>query len=561
MTKLIHKIVRNRLIEEIPTLLAEDNKCCELHGVGCHMNFINYYAFSPFIDDDTGYKRIGAKMVAILADKQKEFKNGKFNAKEVIDHINGFLPDGMAKLYVDAQGHEYTYSNDFVLVDGKRVKTEDSRERRIILNFPDNIQSIIDDEVAGSYKDDEEVYVDTGLTRSAKRDREILKALREETNDVVDVMDCEVGKKIAQYMNNLPSNSFTGFMKNYDKAERYLDSLEDSKSKTIKKLSLRAVREQPIPLYRPVKNSVRLFTEGSSLQNLSRKVRSILLEGTHNLDLSSAQLAIIANLWNVPSVIKFLEDGGSLWIELIKFFGLSMADYKALKDIFKKYTYSICFGMGKNSIIEGNEKGAQKCKVLGLDKDLAPFGIVNGGSKFLEFPIFKDIIRARDACKKLIVQNKYAIDAFGKKVRVTGVNARSVMAGIAQSYEMKIIEPIFALAEKTNAFKPVLYLFDGVIVQINSNEDYWIDRISAEVAKVANEEGIYTKLVCTKNEVEVIEPAPALEEIKEVVEEVVEHLPVVRVQTSTSYWESISKIYNEIPFDTILKAVPFLGGV
>lgn len=92
-----------------------------------------------------------------------------------------------------------------------------------------------------------------------------------------------------------------------------------------------------------------------------------------------------------------------------------------------------------------------------------------------------------------------AYDAFGKKIIVRHDNVIKVMAGIAQSYEMKVIYPIFELASSTKEFRPILYLFDGCVIKFSSKQEYWIDRITKAVDEVAKDLEIDTCLVWTEN--------------------------------------------------------------
>lgn len=520
---LIHRTTRERLLKAVPELQFSCAKCSTLHDEGAHIRFLAHYCFSPFIDEVTGYKRVGARTVSLLAGRYKDFFGGRFNSKKVLDHINNeVLPKGLATLYLDSEGRDYTFWDDYSEdSEGKKVKISDSRERQVILELSDELKSIINDELSGKYDSEDEVYIDSGLMKSEKKERAAILADKESAMEIVELMDCEIAKNIAFYMNNLPSNTFSSLMENVSEAESFIKSLpedtEEQKNRKLhQQLTLRAIKERPVPLYQPVKNSVRLFTEGSSLQNLSRHARALILQGTWNADLSSAQLAIIANLWNIQEVKDFLKSGRKLWKELISFYGfncevLSPELYEGMKDILKKYVYSTIFGMGIGSLVEGNEglelsekaqkEAKKRCvkKVKGLNKELSQFGIDKGGEKFLQFPLIKAILVARKNVIKTMQMVGSAYDAFGKKIIVRHDNVIKVMAGIAQSYEMKVIYPIFELASSTKEFRPILYLFDGCVIKFSSKQEYWIDRITKAVDQVAKELEIDTCLVWTEN--------------------------------------------------------------
>lgn len=502
MKRLIKPTNRKRISDALPNLDNSSTCACSKES---HWNMFRLLAFSSYRDEETGAVRVGREAVARAEGKQHLISSNSYTAKPFLTHfINFTLPPGTASLVVDADGRDWSVSTWEEISPGHSVKTGEGKQRRVLVTWPKEVQEAIDDELNGVYAHEESVYIDTGLKRSVKRERELLKADREEAANLVAIADSPRARYMAQYLNNLPTNKFTALADNYEAAELEVNKITNSHAKRVQKLILNTIKERPIPVYVPTAKSDRLFTMGASMQNLKKKVRKALTQGWYEADLAGAQLAIIARLWNIPEVEDFLASGKSLWNDFLAFYGLtkeSLGDsYDTLKSTLKDHTYGLIFGMGEDRLLSE------------LNEDLSSFGIQNGGNKFLTHPLISVILEARRKKIKALLSAGFvtveeeSADPFTPPVlnivKVSKKNVLSILAQEAQRIEQMLVYPIFVLTNETKDFSITLLQHDGVSVSFSdeSKRDYWIDRINKAVEDAANALGISTYLVWQKNE-------------------------------------------------------------
>lgn len=500
MKRLIKPTNRKRISEALPNL---DN-CLTC---GCkkeyHWNMFRLLAFSSYRDEETGAVRVGRESIARAEGKEHLIDNGKYAAKPFLTHfINFVLPSGVASLVLDEEGRDWSVSSWEEVFPGHSVKIADGKQRRVIVNWPIEVQQAIDDELNGIYAHEESVYIDNGNKKSLKRERELLKLDREEAANLVAIADSPRARYMAQYLNNLPTNKFTALAPNFEAAETEIEKITNPNAQRIQKLILQTIKERPIPVYVPTANSDRLFTMGASMQNLKKSVRKALTQGWVEFDLSSAQLAIIARQWDVPEVLEFLESGKKLWSDLIAHLGLSNLDltsYERVKGTLKDHTYGIIFGMGETRLV--NE----------LDLSLSDFGVVNGGQLFLSHPIMKAILIARKKRVNTLLKAGYTTEVYDqpspydpptlKTIKITKKNVLSVLAQQAQAMEQVLIYPAFQLTNETTDFQITLYQFDGFSVSFSNKlrQEYWTKRICDAVNETCEHYGIKSFLVWEEN--------------------------------------------------------------
>lgn len=502
MKRLIKPTNRKRISDALPNLDNSSTCACSKES---HWNMFRLLAFSSYRDEETGAVRVGREAVARAEGKQHLISSNSYTAKPFLTHfINFTLPPGTASLVVDADGRDWSVSTWEEISPGHSVKTGEGKQRRVLVTWPKEVQEAIDDELNGVYAHEESVYIDTGLKRSVKRERELLKADREEAANLVAIADSPRARYMAQYLNNLPTNKFTALADNYEAAELEVNKITNPHAKRVQKLILNTIKERPIPVYVPTAKSDRLFTMGASMQNLKKKVRKALTQGWWEADLSSAQLAIIAHQWNVPEVITFLESGKNLWSDLVSHYGLnnlSPDQFDKLKSTLKDHTYGIIFGMGEERLISE------------LNVDLSDFGVVNGGRLFLEHPVMKAVLAARRDRIKDLLKTGYVIETFDapspydaptlKTTVVTKKNVLSILAQQAQAMEQVLIYPAFQLTNETTDFQITLYQFDGFSVSFSdeSKREYWIKRITEVVNAACEYYGIKSFLTWEENQI------------------------------------------------------------
>jgi len=475
MKRLIHKQARESLQALLPNLDKKDCDC----GTEVHWNLFKVLAFNPWIDSQTGAVRVGSQIIARALGKSAVYHAKRFNAGKYLHHFLQDVIPGIATLVVDEQGREWSTSTWVLRSDGSSFKSEDGKERRVLINWPSEVKTILEKEINKEYKD-EKVYISNGLKRNSGKERQYLKLILEECQQEIEILDCEPAKEIASYLNSLPTNNFTKLLENFEEARKEANRLEGH-AKFQQLLILDTIMEAPKPFVKPSERTDRLFGRGANLANLKKDVRKVLTKGWYEADLKSAQLAIVATLWDIPEVKDFLKTGESFWSNILEFLGAPLE----AKSLIKDYTYGVIFGMSRERL------------ETELTEELKKFGVDN---KFLSHPIISSLLKARTKYIQKVKAQGYIIDAFGKKFSVKN-DVLSLIARQAQSYEMALIHPVFQLAEQTEDFSIQLYQFDGVSLKFHnsSRKDHWINLISEVVAKKAEELNIYTSLDITEN--------------------------------------------------------------
>lgn len=521
MKRLIKPTNRKKISEALPNLDNCTTCACKKEA---HWNMFRLLAFSAYRDEQTGAVRVGRESIARAEGKSHLLDSGHYAVKPFLTHfINFVLPPGVASLVLDEEGRDWSVSTWEEILPGHSVKTADGKQRRVTVNWPIEVQQAIDDELNGVFSHEESVYIDTGNKKSVKRERELLRADREEATNLVAIADSPRARYMAQYLNNLPTNKFTALASNFEAAESEVEKIQNPHAKRVQKLILQTIKERPIPVYVPTKNSDRLFTMGASMQNLKKNVRKALTQGWVEFDLSSAQLAIIARQWDVPEVIDFLESGKKLWNDLMDHLNLgelNASEYDRVKSTLKDHTYGIIFGMGEERLVSE------------LNADLSDFGVVDGGVKFLEHPVMKSVLAARKKRITALLRAGFttevcdASSAFDaptlKTIKVTKKNVLSILAQEAQAMEQVLIYPAFQLTNETDDFQITLYQFDGFSVSFSnkSRQEYWTNRICEVVDAACEYYGIKSFLIAEENPVI---QTPATQEVYLSVTEVIEN--------------------------------------
>ncbi len=477
MKTLIHKQARERLAELLPGL---DNYPC-----GCpredHWAMLRLFLFNPYIDHETGAVRLGAEAVARAVNQLDKFQSGHFNAGKYINHFINFIIPGIATLLVDEEGREWSTAS-WDDSNGFWVKTEEGKQRRALVNWPEEIKEVVYNETHGLYTD-EKVYIVSGNKRNEALERRGLKAKIEECNNVIELAACPTAKYIAKYHHSLPVNTFNKITENADAARALIDSMPNENARNQQMMVLEAVLECPKPTYKPTERSDRLFGFGANITQLKKEVRRALTKDWVEFDLRSAQLAIISKIWNIPELAAFLESGRSYWKELATYLGLVLTD--SVKDTLKRATYALVFGMSKRNLIDlvATELGESV------------------GEAYIHYPLVSTILKARTRYMEKVLEIGYIVDPFFKVHQVSKRNLLSIIAREAQAYEQVLLYPVYQLTNETDDFSITLLQHDGISVKFHDTktEKYWINRICEVVKETANSIGIPTYLEYEKN--------------------------------------------------------------
>lgn len=251
--------------------------------------------------------------------------------------------------------------------------------------------------------------------------------------------------------------------------------------------------ELPQPIYKPVDNSPRLFAIGQSICGLQRHVRKTLTKGWHEADLRNAQLAIVAERWNITKLKKFLLSGESFWTYLFREMDWTPNEYD--KDFLKKVTYSLVFG----ALADPKGKCLSNIALLfgKEEKDLV---------KFLNVPLIKSILRKRSEQFRKIRKDKGAFDYFGNWIELSkdkGHTKRSILAQVAQSVELGLLEPVIEWFIKNKGKKNgsllLLWQHDGFSFSVCPAFLLWVTKVLKNlVAKKGRELGIVSTLEIEK---------------------------------------------------------------
>ena len=500
MKRLISISARKELSQLLPNLDGFKCKCKRED----HWNLFRTLAFNHYIDKDTGAVRLGAETIARAVNQLQAYKTGHFNAGKIIKHFLQDVIPGCASLMVDNIGREWSTSTWVKRDDDSSYKISEGKQRRVLLNWPLDVKTIIDNELNGLYNE-EKVYIESGNKRNLNKERNFLNLKIEECQQEVEVLECLPAKDIATYLNNLPVNGFNKIKDNYKAALEEIKKISNHNVKNQQLIILDTISESPKPVYKPTENTDRLFGNGANITNLKKNIRKILTRGWTEADLRSAQLAIVARLWNIKGIDSFVKK--SPWDSLIIATGLT-------KSMVKDYTYGAIFGMSLKRI-----------------KDEA-------GVKFFNHPLIQALLKARQSYISKVVKDGYLLDAFGTSLEVTKDNVLSIIARQAQSYEMALIDPIFKLAATTEDFTVQLYQFDGVSLKFHNEntKSLWISKIVSAVDEVAKNLGIDTELVVEDNNEETF-----VELVKEVYETMISPVNSVNITTINECFSSVSK--------------------
>lgn len=349
-------------------------------------------------------------------------------------------------------------------------------------------------------------------------------------------------REVQDYLNNhAPGKLLNRIHKNYDKAWEKAQEITNASSR-IHNLNLLTVIYESLPIftlhekgiqYRCTENSMRLFSVGETILGLSKDIRKTLCPDWIDLDLVSAQTAICAAVWDVPEVIKFLEEGKSIWEYLIEHMKQVLEklmdreiDEQSLKKLLKKMWYAILFGatipsskrLGKSrnnnnsnnndaqyeySIVETIEEWWSNQTSNSLDKKQLT-KILNA---YRKIDLVKIMLRKRDVRLKQLKQH----DQTYKLVDINGVTwTKSKAEGYtllpieAQSYEFYIMyHGVFNYLKSCDEATIELWQHDGCTIYIDdkSSLESLIDNINKNVNKVLDDlykQGIIKHRIITK---------------------------------------------------------------
>jgi hypothetical protein len=263
------------------------------------------------------------------------------------------------------------------------------------------------------------------------------------------------------------------------------DTPHERRRKQSAKFSLQAVWDMAGKMaYQAVANSPRLYTIGVSIHGLPRRLRKIILAGCVSLDGRACQLAIVAALWGVPELSKFLKGGRSIWKELIHHLGTN----EDAKPTLKTAIYAIIFGMRMKKLRE---------LLVGGDDEVTGLPKPQMADLFLAHPIIKELLKARRARLRALRHDKFVVDAFGRRLEYDRhrTRLRSLLAQEVQSYEVALMLSLLPVLRAERDLTVVSFLHDGLTVWVpQAKRKRVVARLQHEFDKRAEELGFSTAL-------------------------------------------------------------------
>ena len=274
--------------------------------------------------------------------------------------------------------------------------------------------------------------------------------------------------------------------------------------------SIRALRLQPLPVYTTKARTQRVVPQGQGLATASTWIRRRVLSDCVEFDMASAQLALVAALWDVPDVRTFLAeslgDGPSYWEEVSGWLHARFTNgtfnpdrhFDRLKGLLKTSTYGICFGMSERNVAHwGNSKRmalkekAQRKRDMRWMKRVFGVSATVAGQALLTQPLVASLLQARTRRFEEIQKAGALTDVFGRVYRLgerlaqKEVTVRSALAAEAQAAEhfvmLRAAQPFLDEAERARCdsvggrrvypqAEIVLWQADGFSIRVRQKE-------------------------------------------------------------------------------------------
>jgi len=426
--------------------------------------------FGTSFDEDTGELLLDHRTLGLLGDRSH--RTGKFSAYRIVAD------------YQVRTGVRVTLSSANALAGKARAVAA--------VEFPNEVLDIAQRMRRTQLPLSGRIALDTGeqWNPSARRTHRL--QTREDSLEACASVENPDAIRLLQMLNEGSSNRWAkvdGLVNDLRSAAEKLDPERREYALNV----IAKIEVQPTPFFRPVERTSRIYPVGTTVLGLPRELRKemVRLLEWRSLDLRSAQLAIVANLWEIESLQRFLQTGQSFWMEMLNH--LHLGDEE--KPVIKNALYALTFG-------ESERKS----------KERFVSSFVDGGALWglwRSHPLISDLYRARKRVIDSYQRAGGAHDAYGKWWPVQGFhaenesgqtyqssNARSVMATVAQSYELKLLSPVIDILEGGDRrVRLMFWLHDGLTVSIPENRRYVVQQMQDAVREQAVRLGIETELV------------------------------------------------------------------
>lgn len=459
--KLVDREFRQEVAERLPGL-GNDYRLWRI---------LEYILFGTWVDEETGLLVLSAKQTAYLVGEERKWLNHRFRQQELLDEFsNRVFP-------VSTVG----------IVFGSFFGPD--RAGRLLAQVPPwlNEQAASERRRTGG----DLVEFATGAQWTRQRQAKAKQSVRLQAVEAMKSSPCPETTRLLEHLNGLPQNSFAAIRERISGAHELVDEIGRDTERQHN--LLRAIEQHCQPFYGPVGGSVRVYSFNESFLRLKREVREHLTEGWLKADLRSAQLAIVAARWHCAQLADYLQQGKSIWPELLGSLGLALDGEQ--KSLVKELVYAVVFGMDERNL-----------KALAARQWPQ---VPDPWDRLKRNRLLGEVLRARRLAFKRIRADGGATDAFGRKLLLASRgrshggyqpdNAKSLMAQVAQSWELRLMLPILDLAEENrgpSGFRLMMWLHDGVAIHVPDarRREAWRKRISDAVNANALALGIPTSL-------------------------------------------------------------------
>lgn len=286
-------------------------------------------------------------------------------------------------------------------------------------------------------------------------------------------------------------------------------------------LFLKQVIIKPQPTYHAVKKTKRIYAD-SGYPLLSRESRHQIIHeaGLYELDLKSAQLVIVRNVFQATWLDEYLNEPRGFWNRIMEESAIEPTqDYKAAV---KRCTYRIVFGGNLNQAIFDTRldtpEARREAEVAEILKD---------------HPIYRRLTKEMIAATQQIRKQGYTIDSYGNKLDkdhkivqegcsfitfgeqpeeqqaeylITAKEARSLLAHTIQSIEFRILAQTIIARNGINGMELRGWMHDGAILKMSSNQtkrESTMKQIEEQIQETESE--IYQELGIPKHQSQKIE--------------------------------------------------------
>lgn len=447
----------------------------KLPGLGtnyAYWRLLEYVLFGTWVDEATGQLVLSAKQAAYLTGNERKWLSNHFALQPLLDDFSRDV------FPLDTEG--IIFNHYF----------EANQAGRIVADVPAWLFNAAKAERRRT--GGKRVEFATGGQWTSRKSAKVLRSMREEAASLAASAGCMETQRLLKYLNGVAPNTFARIRHQLPTAHEVADEVGADVERQHN--LLHAIEQITQPVYKPVENSTRVYTLNESFPRLKREVRDVLTKGWLKADLASAQLAIAATIWQAPAVGGFLISDRRIWDELQEWMKLPRSP--KVKNDLKELMYSLLFGMSRKNL---SAKARQ----------MFP-GRKEPWRRLSQHPVVNAILEARQRQFSTLRSVGFATDAFGRRLELlpkgrsaSGYqkdNASSILAQVAQSWELRLMLPILDLAEShrgTSGFTITMWLHDGVCINVHdaSRIEGWKTRISSAVAEQAGELGIPTRLV------------------------------------------------------------------